>query len=180
MKNQYFGDIGDYGKYGLLRFLTENGVKIAVNWYLTVNDGSGDGKHISYLKKQDWRARECDPELFDVLNEMVSAGQRNVPAFESKSMIVGAKYYHDLLDYTGMKSPKEKKAFRAEWHTKALQACKDADLVFLDPDNGLMPQEKTSPSTGLKYAFAEEAADYYRAGQNVVYYCQQGRRPWDE
>ena len=58
MKNQYFGDIGDYGKYGLLRFLAQNGVKIAVNWYLTTNDGSGDGKHVSYLEKQGLIVRE--------------------------------------------------------------------------------------------------------------------------
>ena len=46
MKNQYFGDIGDYGKYGLLKFLGERDVKIAVNWYLTKNDKNkpGDGK----------------------------------------------------------------------------------------------------------------------------------------
>ena len=35
MKNQYFGDVGDYGKYGLLRHIANNGIKIAVNWYLT-------------------------------------------------------------------------------------------------------------------------------------------------
>ena len=43
MKNQYFGDIGDYGKYGLLRFLGERGLSIAVNWYLTPDDVSNDG-----------------------------------------------------------------------------------------------------------------------------------------
>ena len=32
MKNQYFGDVGDYGKYGLLRFIAKRGVSIAVNW----------------------------------------------------------------------------------------------------------------------------------------------------
>ena len=37
MKNQYVGDIGDYGKYGLLRFLAEKGIRIGVNWYLTEN-----------------------------------------------------------------------------------------------------------------------------------------------
>ena len=55
-----------------------------------------------------------------------------------------------------------------------------AELVFLDPDNGLALQEKTAPTAGLKYTFAEEIADYYCAGQNVVYYCHQGRRPWHE
>lgn len=40
MKNQYLTDLGDYGKYGLLRFLTGKGVRIGVNWYLTPDDGS--------------------------------------------------------------------------------------------------------------------------------------------
>ena len=38
MKNQYVGDIGDYGKYGLLRFLSNRGIKIGINWYLTKDD----------------------------------------------------------------------------------------------------------------------------------------------
>ena len=44
MKNQYLGDIGDYGKYGLLRFLASKGIQIGVNWYLTKNDNSNDGR----------------------------------------------------------------------------------------------------------------------------------------
>ena len=35
MKSQYIGDIGDYGKYGLLRFLESNGIRLGVNWYMT-------------------------------------------------------------------------------------------------------------------------------------------------
>ena len=50
MKNQYVGDIGDYGKYGLLRFLAERGIQIGVNWYLTKDDGSTDGKFTKYLE----------------------------------------------------------------------------------------------------------------------------------
>ena len=38
MKNQYVGDIGDYGKYGLLRFLSNHGIIIGINWYLTEDD----------------------------------------------------------------------------------------------------------------------------------------------
>jgi len=32
MKNQYFGDINDYRKYGLLRTLTGGQIKTAVCW----------------------------------------------------------------------------------------------------------------------------------------------------
>ena len=63
MKNQYVGDIGDYGKYGLLRFLSGKGIKIGINWYLTENDGTNDGKFTDYLTKKDDRL--YDDKLFD-------------------------------------------------------------------------------------------------------------------
>ena len=52
MKNQYFGDIGDYGKYGLLRWLAGQGLSIAVNWYLTPDNASNDGSIRVYVKKE--------------------------------------------------------------------------------------------------------------------------------
>jgi hypothetical protein len=55
MQNRYVGDIGDYGKYALLRHLcacaTGKSLRLGVIWCLfpdeTINN---DGKHISYLK----------------------------------------------------------------------------------------------------------------------------------
>ena len=55
MKNQYIGDIGDYGKYGLLRFMANRGIKIGVNWYLTENGGSSDGRFTDYLNRPEAR-----------------------------------------------------------------------------------------------------------------------------
>jgi hypothetical protein len=41
MKNQYFGDINDYRKYGLLRMLHSTGDgRLLVAWMLTPDDGS--------------------------------------------------------------------------------------------------------------------------------------------
>ena len=34
MQDRYAGDIGDYGKIGLLKALYSQGLSIAVNWYL--------------------------------------------------------------------------------------------------------------------------------------------------
>jgi len=68
MKNQYIGDIGDYGKYGLLRFLAQRGLRIGVNWYLTENDDSSDGKFVDYLNKEELRS--ADPTLFDFLRSI--------------------------------------------------------------------------------------------------------------
>ena len=71
MKNQYFGDVGDYGKYAMLRYLANDGIKIAVNWYLTPDDGSNDGKFTTYLEKGD--ISSYDKSLFELLKEMEQA-----------------------------------------------------------------------------------------------------------
>jgi hypothetical protein len=50
MKDQYFGDINDYRKYGLLRAILDSGrFKLFIAWMLTPDDGTTDGKFISYL-----------------------------------------------------------------------------------------------------------------------------------
>lgn len=46
MKHQYFGDVNDYRKYGLLRTLAKDDIHILINWMLTPNDGSADGRRM--------------------------------------------------------------------------------------------------------------------------------------
>lgn len=177
MKNQYFGDVGDYGKYGMLRYFAKNNIKIAVNWYLTPDDGSNDGRHITYLEKNSMA--RYDPELFATLKQMVFDEKRNVMAFESLDMIPNAVYYNRLLNDEGV-SRIEKRAFREKWHKDALSACRGAELVFLDPDNGACEKEPKSTKDSMKYCYADEIADYFYAGQNVVYYCSKGRRTFEQ
>ena len=44
MKNQYFGDVNDYRKYGLLRvFANQAAFNIGVCWMLTPDDERRDG-----------------------------------------------------------------------------------------------------------------------------------------
>ena len=90
MKNQYTGDIGDYGKYGLLRFLARQGIKIGVNWYLTDDDKSADGKFTTYLENP--AERVCDPELFDALKKIVARGRdKSVKMVQDAGLIPGAE-----------------------------------------------------------------------------------------
>jgi hypothetical protein len=177
MKNQYFGDVGDYGKYALLRFLAGHDIKIAVNWYLTADDGSNDGKHITYLN--DGKNRRYDPELYDILKEMVSAGIRSVSDFQTKNMIPNAVYYDGILRVVGT-TKSERLEKRRLWHEKAMEACQGTELVFLDPDNGACEKEPKSPKDSIKYCYADEIADYFESGQEVVYYCQKGRRTYEQ
>lgn len=168
MKDQYTGDIGDYGKYGLLRFLSENGAGIFVNWYLSEDDGSADGKHVAYLENGK-KYRKYDPALFDILGKIVHSDSRNIVAFEKEDCIKGASYYHTVLT-----PDSDRKA----WHKAGLSAAAGKDLVFLDPDNGLSGKKKP-PKDSVKFCFTDEVSDYYNAGSDVIYYCQRDRSPAD-
>ena len=181
MKNQYVGDVGDYGKYGLLRWLADHGIRLAVNWYLTPDDSSNDGKHISYLEHDSDKIH--DRELYDALKTLIREGKRDVAEVEKLKLIKDAVYYHEVLDLTRKETREEKRRRRSDWHQAALEACRGSGLVFLDPDNGLRTEESAYMKNSGKYVYAGEAADYYRRGQQVVYYCQKGRRTpkqWEE
>ena len=50
MQNRYAGDVGDFGKLGMLRALAQSDLKVGVNWYLVPDENhNDDGKHIGYL-----------------------------------------------------------------------------------------------------------------------------------
>lgn len=173
MQDRYTGDIGDFGKLGLLRRLSER-LSIGVNWYLVPDEShNGDGQHIDYLSKNPFRV--CDPTLFDALARIVSSGQRKVAALEDPA-ILSAAYYSEVLDFYRSTKP-ERDVIRTTWHQNALAELKDRDLIFVDPDNGLIvPSAEGGPKSN-KYVLPSELADYYRQGTSVVYYQHKARLP---
>ena len=180
MKDQYFGDIWDFGKYLLLRHLTASGVSIGINWYLTKGDSSNDGRMTDYLLKKEKQLRHLDADLFDTLREMViTKKQRNCVSSENSSLLEDPIYYYEMLDISDLRDPKEKRIFRREWHRKALNALSDAELIYFDPDNGIADADVSGKKDSVKYLLTSEAADYYTAGHNIVYYCHKGRRKDD-
>ena len=67
MKNQYFGDINDYRKYGLIRLLADSGViRTGICWMLTPDDTSTDGRFTKYLDEPE-EYKKFDPDLYDFL-----------------------------------------------------------------------------------------------------------------
>ena len=178
MKNQYVGDIGDYGKYSLLKAFADSGVRVGVNWYLTEDDGSTDGKFNDYLKTDKYRC--YDSETFDGLKAIVYPdcenlnSDRSVLDIENSGLIPRALYYSDVL---GCKSsPNERSAARSLWFQESLHILHNADLVFMDPDNGLLVSNNPRLKNSNKYALPSEVNDVYRSGRNVVYYCHKVRR----
>ena len=173
MKNQYVGDIGDYGKYGLLHFLAEHGVAIGVNWYLTENDGSADGKFTNYFDKPG--VEKYDQLIFSELKNLAGRKDKSVQMVEAAELIPGAVYYNTRLPADGS-TVKAREINRRLWFSNSLLMLEDAELVFADPDNGITYRKQAGTKDSEKYILPEEVIEYYDRGQNVVFYCHKGRR----
>ena len=174
MQNRYTGDIGDFGKLGLLRQLSQTGLSIGVNWYLTPDEThNGDGRHIGYLKKADFRA--CDEQLWSALGQIVGSGKREVSALE-RADILRAAFYSRILDFAGADKT-ERQEVRWEWHNRAMYQLQNCDIIFVDPDNGLIVPSANGTGKSNKFVLPFELAEYYRAGTSVIYYQHKARRP---
>ena len=169
MQNKYAGDIGDYGKLGLLRKLHATGLSIGVNWYLTPDERKGDGRFTAYQKY-----RGCDELLFNELKKIVDGQRREMAALENDA-ILPAVFFSQSLDYGG-RAKAERTDFRVQWHKEALRQLSGADIAFVDPDNGLMTPSAEGTRRDNKYVTVRELADYYRQGTTVMYYQHKARR----
>lgn len=164
MKNQYFGDINDYHKYGLLRALQSQGKgRLLVAWMLTPDDGSRDGGSRSYLQEPDsWR--RYDPGLFDGLAALLrSAPNPHVSLIEGTRLLPNTSYYQEVV-------PDARKA-RDAWRKYLLNAASDVDLAFVDPDNGIeVPSKAIGRKGSSKYVTWQEIQELWEAGCSVLVY----------
>lgn len=174
MKNQYVGDIGDYGIYALFQFLVNKGIKLGVNWYLTENDYTNDGKYTGYLNNEKYR--KYDESLYDFLKTIASSSKKTVQLIEQSHMLgKDITFYHKILTYEGKEDWKERVAYRNDWHKEALQTLKASEIIFMDSDNGMIGAKSITSKDGVKYIAPKEVYDYYKRGQGVIYYNQRGR-----
>lgn len=164
MKNQYFGDINDYLKYGLLRaIIRASGLRTLVAWMQTPDDPGTDGRFISYLEDSAKWAHH-DPELFRHLKEMLAHGApRHVGLIERSPLLPDAKYCSETV-------PDSAEA-RAAWFQSLLKQSRGRELVFLDPDNGL--EVKSRPygrKNSSKYLFWREVVALWASGMSLLIY----------
>jgi hypothetical protein len=188
MQNRYTGDVGDFGKYGLLRTLCgPNGrpqFKLGVVWYLVpCETHNEDGKHINYLrdttKPSTRKLRTCDPVLYDGLrrllinnrNEIVSK-RRLVATIETSGLLPpGTVFYDAPLSYSRQMPTSDRRGVRRTWLEGAQRVTASADLVFLDPDNGIECESVVRTAlTGPKHVYWDEIRSFADRGQNVVVY----------
>ena len=172
MQDRYVGDIGDYGKIGLLKALRSQGLSIAVNWYLVEvmdSEKNADGT----FKQEDGKylipdkLKLCDPTLAVILTDIAQSDMRSVKKLEQADLISDAVYYGEPVPVDG----------RSDWHYRALEKLRNTDLVFVDPDNGMLVKSVGKKSVkSVKYTFYEEVRDYVRRGQSVLIYNHRSRK----
>lgn len=164
MQDRYAGDIGDFGKIALLRQIREAGLSISVNWY-KVEPADYERKPDGSYKQDDGKYHIpvkyhiCDEVLAAQLLRISKSNPRSIKAIEKADLIDGAKYYSKTVALED----------RTKWHKEALKKLQETELVFLDPDNGLLVKSvRKASARSVKYAFYEEVKDYLDNGQMSI------------
>jgi len=162
-------DLADFAKYALLKRLASSDFKLAVFWYLTTH-GAPSKPLVSYLSRSDLYS-PLDPQLFEALRSLHNGG-RDDPTLEDieRAGILppSAVFYSSPLATSGLDRTLPMQA-RRRWFEDGLALTRNCELVFLDPDTGLLPpRRKHGNKGGEEYATLEEVLTVCRRGQSVV------------
>ena len=166
MQDRYAGDIGDYGKFALLKSVENAGLRLGVNWYKFKTAGTEKQVNERYLISEDHNS--YDPELAKKLFAISKSENRSIKTLQNAKLLETEHYYD---------SDTPKKSERADWQKKAMEVFSSCDIVFLDPDNGLSVKsvrEQSHQST--KYTYMDEITDYISRGKNVILYNHRQRK----
>lgn len=174
MKAQYVGDIGDFGKVLLLKHLAACGFKIGVNWLLTGPDATGDGSLRNY---PDYRGKDClcccGLEVLQAMTHLARTprAKRRIESLDAiiRRFCGSLELYSEFFDSGRTRKDLDKEAF--EKLNPAL-----ADLVFFDPDNGLLEGNGNSP----KHIYLDNLQRYWGRGQSILVYHHLNREKKSE
>lgn len=150
MRDQYAGDVSDFLKFALLRALAGSDRTLGIAWYYGPgDDGRADGRHLEWRNEPAWHA--LDPAVHAGLSTLP---ERSIAALEAASIWPAASLFHrEPLPYRHM---------RPDWAKAKRDALAAADIVFLDPDNGL-------GSETPKHATFSELRLLRRPGRSIVF-----------
>ncbi len=166
MRDDFVGDIGDFGKYALLTALAGSDFTLHVNWYFN----NQRGRAFQYLH-QEKKYGACSPKLYSALQDMAKDIPSRLKEIEARRILPEKTlFFAEPLDVLAALEPQDQ--HRIKWHLKALEEAKEADIVFLDPDNGL-ESEANARNLKLvsKYSVATaEIRDYVARDKALVIY----------
>ena len=200
MQNRYVGDLSDFGKYGLLRFLSGmtrrddpgGDPRLGVIWMLHHDERHGqdprklsdDGRHLAYLERSPWDDKEAfrrrDPELWEHLRDLVFRGARCVHCVEHEGVLPqDCRFYGDHLDLPrSMTRPSERVHHRRLWWERAMERVAGSDLVCIDPDNSInsraMPQTHARSNKFVYVSELRELRELWERGHSLAVYHHTG------
>lgn len=189
MQNKYVGDVGDFGKHGLLRFLSgmtdverpEPNMKLGLVWYLfhdEIHNNHGDQTAFLNRTPRDDKHeyRECDPCLWETLRDLVHREDARCVHCAQLAGIFPEKteYYGTPLYYMPEMNPARRRELREFWFGQALQATQDAELVYVDPDTGIGRDALKYQAKGPKYTYVSDLQAIWERGQSLVVYHHLG------
>jgi len=171
MQDRYAGDIGDYIKLALLRSLSP-GKRLGIAWYRYPDEShNADGRHTAYLSNSaGWR--HLDSALFDLL-EPLTRSERSVLALHKAFM---PETLFAAEPVTNGLPARDRSAARKQWFDRSQEMLGLCDLVFADPDNGLVDDQewrRRAPGFGKQMPLSEARA--LSAGRCAVIYHHNSR-----
>lgn len=171
MQNRYTGDIGDFGKFLLLKHLFPN-ESIATIWYLYPDESHNtDGSHTveeANIKVYQYCCA-IDPTMSEQFNAIHREPSRHVGLFETYPVLPNAHYFKEPIVGEG-------ENYRQRWLKRAMRFIeeKQSSVVCLDPDNGIEPASMAKLTTikqGKYATYAElEAFFTIRCVDHLVIY----------
>ena len=121
------------------------------------------------------RRTGCDPDLRKMLGEFVREGRRCVRHVQEAGILPPDTLCHgDLLHYPPDTNRPSRQAMRDLWFAGALQATADADLVCVDPDNGIAKPDQMYQRRGPKFTYISDLRAFWERGQSLVVYQHLG------
>lgn len=115
----------------------------------------------------------------DIETSLRNHGELHLSLIEESEILPnGTAFFSEPLpDLTG--PPHKRLPERTAWFTRAQEAVRGCELVFLDPDNGLEVRS-VGPSSRLsgKYATVAEIDSLLSAGAGIIFYQHCDRSPW--
>ena len=193
MQNRYVGDAGDFAKHGLLRRLSGTTdpdgllpLRLGLVWYMHLDELHGADKtkiadfggSTGFLDpdhKDVEKHRSCDPDLWAKLRQYVDEGRRCVHCIQGSGILPADTLYYDALLHYPIHLPRpDRKRNRSLWLAAALQATAAADLVCVDPDNGIAKPEQMLRLRGPKFTYISDLQEFWNREQSLVVYQHLG------
>lgn len=176
MHPNFIGDIKDYPKYSLIRALAgvklpkKNQLRIGLHWYH--NDQvppAGHGQNRKFLQNANI-FRKLDADLFDLLMAFEEPMNRTFEYFEAHGILpLKTQFYGAQISFPNKNASKQNRLVRLAWTQKAHRVLGNAQLILIDPDNGLeRPSYDRFERAALKHAYFEELRVFWERDQSLV------------